>query len=312
MPYRRSSYYYIDIMQVKQLCYLAKWFVQARFFGKQKPLQSVIFISDKCNLKCKHCSVYNYDNPNVKTFEQIHKELEYCYSLGSRFVDFEGGEPFIWEDKGKRIDDLIDLAKQIGFYSCTITTNAQRPFVNSRADSIWVSLDGIGQWHEQIRGQGTFERLEKNIATCNHKALSANMAINTLNYQGVAPTIEYVKNSPYLKSISLNFHTPFEGTEYLALDMEKRSEIIDLILDYKKKGYPIMNSATGLKKMKHLDFTPECWVTNFIFSDGTKLSQCVGKEQGVCDKCGFCMAAEMNAVFNFRPETIIAGLKLRL
>ena len=297
---------------VKQMFYLAKWFIGAKFFNQKKPLQSVIFISDKCNLACKHCSVYNYENPNIKTYEQIKEELIYCYEQGSRFIDFEGGEPFIWEDGEKRIDDLIDLAKSIGFYSCTITTNAQRPFINSRADSIWVSLDGVGEYHERIRGKGTFANLEKNISTCNHKALSVNMAINTLNYESVAKTIEYAKNSPYIKSISLNFHTPFKGTEYLALDMEKRQEIIDMIISYKKKGYPIMNSVAGLKKMKKLDFTPQCWVTNFIFSDGTKTTQCIGKEQGVCDKCGFCMAGEMNAVFNFHPSTIFAGLKLRL
>ena len=185
---------------VKQMFYLAKWFIGAKFFNQKKPLQSVIFISDKCNLACKHCSVYNYENPNIKTYEQIKEELIYCYEQGSRFIDFEGGEPFIWEDGEKRIDDLIDLAKSLGFYSCTITTNAQRPFVNSKADSIWVSLDGVGEYHEKIRGKGTFANLEKNIATCNHKALSVNMAINTLNYEAVAKTIEYVKNSPYIKS----------------------------------------------------------------------------------------------------------------
>ena len=299
-------------MKVKQLCYLAKWFIQARFFGKKRPLQSVIFISDRCNLKCKHCSVYNYDNPNVKTFEQIKEELIYCYEQGSRFVDFEGGEPFIWEDNGKRIDDLVDLAKSLGFFSCTITTNAQRPFVDSRADSIWVSLDGVGEWHEKVRGEGTFAKLEKNIASCNHKALSVNMAINTLNHDGVAETIEYAKNNPYIKSISLNFHTPFEGTEYLALDKKRREELIDLIISYKRKGYPIMNSVAGLKKMKKLDFKTQCWVTNFIFSDGKKTPQCIGADQGVCGECGFCMAGEMNAVFNFHPGTIFAGLKLRL
>ena len=299
-------------MAVKQMVYLAQWFVKARFFGIKRPLQSVVFISDKCNLACKHCSVYNYENPNIKTFEQIKQELEYCYALGSRFVDFEGGEPFIWEDNGKRIDDLVDLAKSIGFFSCTITTNAQREFRNSRADSIWVSLDGIGQYHEQIRGKGTFERLEKNIASCNHKALSVNMVINTLNYQAVGKTIEYVKKNPYIKSISLNFHTPFKGTEYLALDQKKKAEIIDMIISYKKKSYPIMNSVAGLKKMKKMDFKPQCWVTNFIFSDGTKKTQCIGNEESVCDKCGFCMAGEMNALFNFHPGTVIAGLKLRL
>ena len=138
------------------------------------------------------------------------------------------------------------------------------------------------------------------------------MVINTLNYQAVGKTIEYVKKNPYIKSISLNFHTPFKGTEYLALDQNKKAEIIDMIISYKKKSYPIMNSVAGLKKMKNMDFKPQCWVTNFIFSDGTKKTQCIGNEEGVCDKCGFCMAGEMNALFNFHPGTVIAGLKLRL
>ena len=30
-----------------------------------------------------------------------------------------------------------------------------------------------------------------------------------------------------------------------------------------------------------------------------------------CSDCGFCMAGEMASVFNFCPDTIVAGLKLR-
>lgn len=298
--------------KIGQFLYLPWWYFQSRILGKKKPLQSVIFISDKCNLSCKHCSVYNHTNPNVKTFEQIREDLQYCYNLGSRFVDFEGGELYIWKDGDKTIDDLIDLAKEIGFFSCTITTNAQLPFPGSHADSIWVSLDGVGEYHEKVRGKGTFARLERNIAGCGHKALSVNMAINTLNSESVAQTIEYAKNNPAIKSISLNFHTPFEGTEYLALPMDERARIIDMIIEYKKKGYPIMNSIPGLKRMRDLDFKPECWVTNFVFSDGTKKEQCIGAEQGTCDKCGFSMAGEMHEVFRLNPRTIIAGLKLRL
>ena len=47
-----------------------------------------------------------------------------------------------------------------------------------------------------------------------------------------------------IKSISLNFHTPFEGTEYLALEMEKRQEIID------KLGEKI-NDMTIAYQLKH-------------------------------------------------------------
>ena len=298
--------------KISQLFYLARWFFGARFLGKKKPLQSVVFVSDRCNLACKHCSVYNIKDPISKTMAQLEEELRYCYSLGSRFIDFEGGEPFLWHDGDKDINDLIRLAKSIGFFSCTITTNAQKPFQSDEAGAIWVSLDGVGEYHDKVRGQGAFARLEKNVAACGHKALTANMAINTLNSEAVAKTIEYVEASPYFKSISFSFHTPFKETEYLTVDDKTRSDIIDLIISYKKKGYHIMNTKVGLRKMRRLDFEPQCWVTNFIFTDGTRLPQCAGKEQGVCDRCGFGMAGEMNALFNFHPETVFAGLKLRV
>ena len=299
-------------MKLSQLLYLPLWWFRAKFLGRRQPLQSVIFISDRCNLSCKHCSVYNHKAPLSKSYEQVKEELEYCYSLGSRFVDFEGGEPFLWEDQGRRVDDLCELARKIGFFSCTITTNAQLPFPDSKADSIWVSLDGVGEYHERVRGKGTFERLEKNVAASGHPALSANMAINTLNVDSVEAAIKYVKDSPYFQKISLNFHTPFPGTESLALSPEKRKEVIDLIISYKKKHYPIMNSISGLKYMRDLNFKKVCWMSNFIFTDGTRCPECAGSVSGVCDKCGFCMAGEERAIMNLKPDTVLAGMNLRV
>ncbi len=296
---------------IKQFFYLGWWWLRA-ILGRRKPLQSVVFISDRCNLSCKHCSVYNHTAPIDKTYEQIRTELEYCYSLGSRFVDFEGGEPFLWHDGERTVNDLCRLAHNIGFFSCTITTNAQKPFYGSVADSIWVSMDGVGEYHDSVRGKGCFERLEKNIASCGCLHLSANMAINTLNCDSVAAAIEYVAASPYLECLSLNFHTPFPRTEHLEVPHEKRLEIIDLILDYKKRGYPIMNSRSGLSKMRDNKFRKRCWMTNFIFTDGTRKDRCIGEEMGVCDKCGFCMAGEESAVIELRPDTIFAGMKLRI
>ncbi|MDR3328441.1 MAG: radical SAM protein [Prevotellaceae bacterium] len=295
----------------KSLIYLPLWFFQTRFLGKKKPLQTVLFINDNCNLKCKHCVIYARSTPIIKNYKQIRQELEYSYRLGSRFVDFEGGEPTLWREGNRDLNSLIRLAKEIGFFSTTITTNAQRSFTGSEADSIWVSLDGTGKYHNEIRGEGTFERLEANIATANHLELSVNMVVNTLNYPAVEQTIEYAKNNPHIKLISINFHTPFEGSEELFLDWDKRREIIDLVIAKKKAGYPIMNSVSGLKRMKALNFKKQCWVTNFIMVDGTRYAECQGKTAGVCNRCGFAMSGEMNAVFNLRPDTIFAGMSLR-
>ncbi len=299
------------MVEMKKMLYLAQWFFRARFLGRRAPLQTVLFIGDRCNLQCKHCSVYQKENPHEMTFEQVREHLAYSYALGSRFVDFEGGETMLWRDGEKNINDLIDLAKQMGFFSATITTNAQLPFGGCRADSIWVSLDGTGKYHEAVRGEGTFARLEKNIATAAHPHLSVNMVVNTLNWQDVDNTIAYAKENPHIESISINFHTPFPGTEYLSIDRERRQQIIDKVIAYKKKGYPIMNSVSGLRKMRSGNFKRRCWVTNFIYPDGSR-GLCIGNGTDICNNCGFCMAGEMACVFAFKPDTIFAGLKLRV
>jgi len=298
--------------------YLPTWFFKTRILGKQIPLQSVLFITDKCNLQCKHCCIYANENAvNISTYEEVRKDLEYCYSIGARFVDFEGGEPLIWKDETnpddiKDTNSLCQLAKEIGFFSTTITTNAQIDFSDCEADSIWVSLDGIGQYHDAIRGDGTFERLVSNIEKSPHKHLSVNMVVNKLNYPCVKETIQFVKDNNHIRMISINFHTPFPGTEDLELDWDIRNKIIDDVINMKRAGYPIMNSVSGLKLMKRTDFKKYCWISNFIMADRSRYAQCQGKEVGLCDRCGLCMAGEMTATMSLKPDTILAAMKLRM
>ncbi|MCM1035656.1 MAG: radical SAM protein [Paludibacter sp.] len=274
-------------------------------------MQTVLFITDRCNLRCKHCSVYQTDNIHTMSFGEIRNHLEYSYGLGSRFLDIEGGETTLWKDGDKNLNDVIGLAKQIGFFSVTITTNAQQDISWIKADSLWVSMDGVGNYHDRIRGEGSFARLEKNIANSNLKHLSVNMVVNKLNYESMEDALDYARRNPAIEQISLNFHTPFPGTEYLALDTDTRSVLIDKVLELKRKGFPIMNSHSGLQKMKHVErLQNRCWVTNFIYPDGTR-GHCAGMGTDICKQCGFCMAGEMASVFNFCPDTILAGLKLR-
>ena len=248
----------------------------------------------------------------MKSYEQIRQELQYCYDLGARFVDFEGGEPTLWREGELNLNSLIRLSKEIGFFSATITTNAIMPFADSHADSIWVSMDGIGKYHDSIRGEGAFERLVKNIESSGHPDLSVNMVVSKMSIDSLDEAMEFVKNNPNIKSISINFMTPYPGVEHLALENERRIEVIDKVISYKKRGYPIMNSVSGLKLMKDNNFKKYCWISNFIGVDGTKSPDCGGTTLGLCDRCGYCMAGEMNSVMRLKTDTIFAGLKLRI
>lgn len=296
---------------MKPFIYLPLWYIKTKFFGQKNPLQTVLFITNECNLECRHCCVYSKDHIISKSYNQIKEELEYSYKLGSRFVDFEGGEPFLWKENDNNINDLVKLAKEIGFFTTTITTNAQLPIQESLADSIWISLDGIGHFHDIIRGAGAFKKLEQNIASSNHPSLHTNMVVNNLNYSNIKESVEWVKNHPKLKSIAINLHTPFPGTENLMLTPEQRALVLDEVIRLKKMGYPIMNSVSGLKYMKKNISNQYCHLSNFIHPDGTKRGECEGKTLNLCDSCGFCMSGEMRAVMNLKLDTLVAGLKLR-
>ena len=301
-------------MNIKQAAYLPMWAFKNIILDRQNPLQTVLFITDHCNLRCKHCFEAGHACTMQKTFANIKTELEYAYSLGSRFLDLEGGEPTLWREDGKDINDIIRLAKKIGFFTVTVTTNAQLPIDWVHADLIWVSLDGVGKYHDEIRGKGSFEKLCENVKPYakNKRRLGANIAINRFNRDSVADTIKFVKKNPAFESIAVNFHTPYPGTEDLCLSLEERAEVIDEVIALKKAGYPLENSISGLEIMKKRGFRKYCWISNFIATDGTRYKECPGRTIGICDDCGFCMAGEMYSIMHLKVDTLLAGVKLRM
>jgi len=244
------------------------------------------------------------------TFSKVMDLLKQCYDAGSRMVTFEGGEPLLWQDGNHNLEDLVKEAKRMGFLSTSYSTNGALPIPNSSADRIFVSLDGTKEFHDEIRGKGSFDQLMYNIEQSAYPHISVNMVVNNVNWECVSDVIRLVAEVRNIKSISINFHTPHAGVEDLFLPWDKRRQVLDQVVEAKKEGYPIANSLEGLKRMYDNRFTKRCWITNFALPDGKLHPQCPGAEEGICDKCGYGMGAEMSALYDFAPSTIKEGLKL--
>jgi len=298
---------------MSELLYYATWFFKSKFLGQRNPLQSVIFITDRCNLNCKHCNVAKTGPDSIsKTYEEVKADLEYCYSSGSRIVDFEGGEPHLWTYGDKDINSLIDLARAIGYYSITVTTNAQLP-ITAKSDLIWISIDGLQETHDEQRARGSFNRALVNIAASEHPNMNVNMTITSENYRDFEGVAHLVKDNPHLRRLSFSFYMPYESRD-LCVTPEIRCQIIDTALRLKKEGHDIMNSNAGLKLLKDpRSFADkrQCWISNFILSDGTRLDECPGAAVGLCEECGFGMGAEMTLLWKLHPAMLKAGLSVR-
>ena len=296
-------------MKLYQFLYLPWWYFKVRFLNKKIPLQTVIFVSNVCNYNCKHCCV-DKSIPLKMSYEDVKKHLEYSYSLGSRFVDFEGGEPTLWRDGDRTVNDLCALAKSIGFFSTTVTTNASQDFSWLNSDHVFVSLDGI-EALDKIRGKGAFRYLEENLSKYpQSKKLSVNMVINSINEDEVFRVLEYVEKSSYINGISFNFYN--QVGDNVSLKSTLKPDIIAKLIEYKMKGYNIINTIQGLKNLKTPKVKRACWITNFITVLGERFIGCQMQGSDICKDCGLGMSGEMSALYNLNLETVLAGLKLRL
>ena len=136
------------------------WFgAKTILLRQEKPILGTIILTDKCNLKCRHCSVNNISSV-IYPYGQIRNEMEQLYAMGVRILFFCGGETFLWSDAGRTLRDLVREAKSMGFLIVNILTNGTFPIDLPEADLILLSLDGDRQRHNAIRGD-TFDTIMK-------------------------------------------------------------------------------------------------------------------------------------------------------
>ena len=148
-------------MKVSTFLKLAKFGVKTVLFKKQDPILGTVILTDKCNLKCKHCSVNNITSV-IYPFDQIEKDMQRLFDMGVRILFFCGGETFIWKDGPYTIKDLVHKAKQMGFLIVNVVTNGTFRIDLPEADLILLSVDGDKEHHNAIRGD-TYDVIMKNI-----------------------------------------------------------------------------------------------------------------------------------------------------
>ena len=253
-------------MKVKDFLYFAKFGLRTIVLKEKKPILGTIILTDYCNLSCKHCAVNNI-NKIIYPYKDVKEEMEAMYNEGIRILFFCGGETLLWEDSGKNIRDLVKEAKEIGFLIVNIVTNGTIELDLPEVDIIFLSLDGLENNHNFIRGN-TFDTILKNVEKANNSNICVYMAVNNKNLSDIEGVCKLVKENKNLKSISFNLHTPYEGTKDLVLSKEENILAIEEIKRMIKEKYPIFNLTTALDYYKEGNWKRPCY--QCIVSEGKK------------------------------------------
>jgi len=290
---------------MKPIIYGIKYIIDHKIFNSNTPLICGLVVTNRCNLRCRHCRVVNRKSDDL-SFEEISTVINSFYKQGGRSLYLEGGEPFIWRDRQYTLEDIVDYSHRIGFFTTIIYTNGTFPLETS-ADTVFISIDGLEKTHDFLRGE-TFNRIMKNIHESEHPSLYINYTINNYNKDEIQEFCEYIHKVNQIQGIFFYFHTPYYGYDDLYLDRNQRNEILLKLLSYKKK-YKILNSRAGLKSAIRNDWKRPLDICR-VYEKG-KVYQCCRfpGDPELCENCGYLSYAEINQTLKLKPSAILNALK---
>jgi MoaA/NifB/PqqE/SkfB family radical SAM enzyme len=193
--------------------------------GTARPPESVsIEVTYLCNCRCKMCPLYGnhtHDGRKIREESAGKKELtaaEYKELFrdlrdgGVKRVSFTGGEPFIRSDMLEIVQHAVDLGLEVSFNTngALLTREAAKSLIDLRVESIYFSLDGTEETHDNIRGAGVYKRLleaidfineEKKLRGRSKPSISFGCVISRLNENNFSELVKIAKDKNAFLSI---------------------------------------------------------------------------------------------------------------
>lgn len=292
--------------RMRRYGYLLSYYLRSRL-GRKTPLLGGIKVTHACNLTCMHCPFWKKKADSL-SFAQVVSSLRTLYQWGVRILIIEGGEPFLWREGERDIRDIVREAKRL-FFSVGMTTNGTFP-IEVDSDIVWVSIDGLKETHDRIRGR-TFEKTIANIEASSHPRIYAHITINSLNWREVPDLVTFLSSK--VKAITIQFHYPYdERGEKLFLPFDRRREVLDDLIQLKKQGFPVADSYACLEALKDNRWRCHPWMIASVEPNGKIIHGCYVKDRGTisCERCGFAAHTEISLAYSGVVESILVGNKI--
>jgi MoaA/NifB/PqqE/SkfB family radical SAM enzyme len=296
--------------KLNQVIYLAKFAVKSRT-GKEyrKPLLCSFKITGSCNLKCAHCPFWRDSAKNQLNslgFENVVQILDDLYSEGVRIVIFEGGEPLLWKDEknAKDINDVIEYAKQLFFFT-GITTNGTIDIERLNPDIFFISIDGLAETHDRLRGK-SFARIMRNIEKNRlHKKIIANICISSENANEIEELVKFLSDKVH--GITIQFFYPYSNVGDLKLGSREKEELLNNLINLKRNGIKLLNSISCMKMMINNTWKCDDFLVISVEQDGRLSRGCYLKNKApgvLCSDCGFTVHCEISLAYRFNIDAI--------
>ena len=240
------------------------------------------------------------------SWDQLVGTMRGAWRRGFRDLYFTGGEPMLWRDGERTLEDAVVEARRIGFFHVHVYTNGTLGLGTS-ADLVWVSMDGLPGTFESRRGDH-FRQVEQAIRGNGHSRVAVIYVIDRSTADGIEPFLRWVRalKLPVI-GVMFYFHTPYYGYDELYLDAEERAPLIDRLLGCIRAGMPVLNSRAGLLALRSGDWPRRLPIASVADVEGE--SVCCRASDDVCRDCGYAVCTELTEFQRLRPSAVRAMLR---
>ncbi|MFQ5501541.1 MAG: radical SAM protein [Phycisphaerae bacterium] len=227
--------------------------LKARLTGRPIPFQVLFTLTNRCNLKCDYCYADYPNRPQQKdlTLDEVLTIIDAFAEAGTRRFNLVGGEPMVRSDIQEIVSHIKDRRLE-----CAMTTNGyyvrKKLDAVRRLDLLCVSLDGDRAAHDALRGEGSHAKAMEaiHLAVENRIPLQVACVLTRHNLNSIGLLLEMGREMGFAVGFSTLISeagaTARKDPPYLPNDEEYRTAL-RTILDYKKRGYPVLFSKRSLE-----------------------------------------------------------------
>ena len=271
---------------------------------------AMVNITNRCNLRCRHCFVFREGNPTdikgeMDTETMVKRLAELQVRHGIQTMLWMGGEPLIRQDVLREGTKL--------FPKNTVTTNGTIDLIDLPRCTYVVSLDGPQEINDAIRGKGSFRRVMKTLSRLPadfEPTVMSQYVVTKENESGMEETLHILRETN-AQGMTFSFYVPpRDDTSSLTWgSLERRDKAVREAMGLKEL-YPnfVWNRHRALEltlSQNAKAVTDKCYAKNLVmplYLDGDRFTRpfcCMGNDVD-CDLCGswvvFNLAAkiEMN------------------
>jgi len=229
-------------------------------FFKPKSFHLQWHITERCNLKCRHC----YFDPNFLENELSKEQLfqafrQYLALIGkwglsreNNRISISGGEPLAREDLFDLLEEFRKHGNKTRYSLMTngtmVDRETARKIREAGVSDVQVSLEGLGKANDAIRGEKSFERAERGIKALISEGhnVSVSMTLTKANLDEVPKMAEYCLNAG-IGILGLRRFVPLGRGEEMRKALLEPEQVKKLYQYVFRKNYELREKASSLR-----------------------------------------------------------------